>query len=149
MIDPPDPSLYEIYRRGDANPQPIPTGGINGEGAVGAFTAEPDSLPKIFRVFETVLTAPAPPVAGQIATYTVSDRPEYWIVSQTETAGAETAIWLAEQPAGPRIRIGPTGHASLPGITESLTVQAIGTADSTLTVLAVRGYPNLDIQFGG
>lgn len=142
MMDPAD-RLLQGYVQGTERIQP----GGNGSGEwgldpAGITNVAPGGPTRMARPWDVVLSA------GSIQLLDAGDRPDYWLVTQSDTSGAETALWLGTGEAGYRIRIGPRGSHVLPGISQYLYLLATGSGTSTLTVLAVRGYPEAILEWG-
>lgn len=142
MFDPTDDNL-EIFREGDAAVMPgAPTGGEYGEVPVADYGALPGREPVMWAVYRGTLAI------GASITINVGDRPHYWLVYTTATASVVLSIWPYETPAGAPTNIGASpGRARIPGLSQSLTLQAAG-AIATYTAIAVRNFDLAEVVYG-
>lgn len=142
MFDPTD-DLLSIFRQGDAQVMPgAPTAGVDGETPDTEYTAPPGREPVMWWVRE-------PTVDSTGITLTADDRPDYWLVANTNaTIANELMIWPYEVSAGDPVRILGTGYARMPAVSQHITLRAASTS-VRCNVIGVRGYDNMQIVPAG
>jgi len=99
----------------------------------------------VFIVFDVNLTAGA-----SYTCFCESGIPDEWLVSVRPANGLKVSVFLNVNNSGVPIRLTGGGYAQLPGMSEYLTIvcETGSTGTSTTTVVAVRGYKDMEI-YGG
>jgi hypothetical protein len=87
---------------------------------------------------------------GQFQTcFCESGVPDFWVITVRPATGNKISIFLNTNNSGIPIRLGGGGSARLPGMSEYLTVVCEpGSSAANVTVLAVRGYKDVQIDGG-
>lgn len=107
-----------------------------------ASTKTPDQ--PVFIPFDVNLTA-----GGSQTCFCESGIPDYWLVTVRPIVNAKVSIYLNPNNSGIPIRLSGGGEAKLPGMSEYLTVLCEGgSANVIVTVLAIRGYKNIELNGG-
>lgn len=106
--------------------------------------AAQDKDKPIFILFDVNLAV------GQSTTvFCEADIPEWWIIAVRAVASAKISAFLGPNNSGTPIRMTGGGVAKVPGMNNYLTVlNEAGGVATTVTVAAVRGYPDVLITGG-
>lgn len=143
MMDPSDRELA-VYREGDADILPTPTGGAWGSIPESDIESTPGLPPKMYQVYGLSLGA------GSQRTIDAGQRPDYWVVSLDGTANSELSLYPYDAPAASPVLIGPNGEAVIAGLSDYLSLVSSGSATARGTAIAVRGHLVLvRIHYGG
>jgi hypothetical protein len=84
--------------------------------------------------------------AGQTVSYEFDQRAEFYIVSVDGESDANIRVYLGPG-GGEFFRIGQGGKVKLPAQSTMLTISNTGSGTAFGTVVAVRGFPNFDVDY--
>ncbi len=154
MIDPTDERI-SVFREGDANVLPTPTGGVDGAPAVTDYEASRTKLPCIFR--PTLMTFGAAGTATANQVFKIGDRPEYWAITGLTAPATNTELWIWLGTSGegyPAAIMAGNGSAKISaavgdGVGGALWIESRGSAGARLLVRAVRGFDYCENTYGG
>lgn len=155
MIDPPD-RLLGVFRDGDDDTLPTPTGGEDGLQPFTDYEAlAPQKNPKLgtpmFRTFRRVLNPPGGALVTDIVKM-FDDEPDYWVVSLRAPiagSGAIIRVYNHEFAGGDFVELiaaGAPNKCVIPGRGGNLLIVHVGaTDDAYVQIAAVRAWQNITI----